>query len=99
MIERVRELSSWIERHIVLPDAVAEPGPIRLTTPMREIADAIGDPSIERVTASKEKSAREDPRSSRPKERLGLGSTALRMFTRNVPLSQLSTRLGFYFFA
>jgi hypothetical protein len=34
----------------VLPDVVAEPGPIKLAPYMREIADAIGDPKIERVT-------------------------------------------------
>ena len=46
-------LSAWIEGHIVLPDVVAEPGPIRLAPPMRAIADAIGDPVIERVSVLK----------------------------------------------
>jgi phage terminase large subunit GpA-like protein len=46
-------LSRWIERTIVLPDVVAAPGPIRLAPPMRAIADAIGDPAIERVSVLK----------------------------------------------
>src|SRR5450759_241779 len=46
-------LSSWIEATIKLPDVVAEPGPIRLAPYMRAIADAIGDPAIERVTVIK----------------------------------------------
>src|SRR5260221_3457385 len=46
-------LSAWIEAHILLPDVVAEPGPITLAPYMREIADAIGDPAIERVTVIK----------------------------------------------
>jgi phage terminase large subunit GpA-like protein len=42
-----------IERTIVLPDVVAAPGPIRLAPPMRAIADAIGDPRVERVSVLK----------------------------------------------
>jgi phage terminase large subunit GpA-like protein len=47
------DLSSWIEANIKLPDVVAEPGPLRLAPYMREIADAIGDPAVERVTVIK----------------------------------------------
>jgi phage terminase large subunit GpA-like protein len=46
-------LSRWIERTIVLPYVVAAPGPIRLALPMRAIADAIGDPKVERVSVLK----------------------------------------------
>ena len=47
-------LSSWIEEEIVLPDGVsAQPGPVRLWPFQREIADAIGDSAIERVTLVK----------------------------------------------
>lgn len=47
-------LSEWIEREIVLPDGVsALPGPVRLWPFQREIADAIGDAEIERVTLVK----------------------------------------------
>lgn len=47
-------LSEWIEREICLPDGVsAQPGPVRLWPFQREIADAIGDPLIERVTLVK----------------------------------------------
>jgi len=46
--------SAWIERNVALPQGLtAEPGPIVLAPYMREIADAIGDPSIERVTVLK----------------------------------------------
>jgi hypothetical protein len=38
---------------IKLPDVIAEPGPIRLAPYMRQIADAIGDPAVERVTVLK----------------------------------------------
>jgi phage terminase large subunit GpA-like protein len=48
-----RSLSTWIEDNIILPDYVAEPGPLRLSPSMRAIADAIGDPSIERVSVLK----------------------------------------------
>lgn len=47
-------LSEWIEREVILPDGVsALPGPVRLWPFQREIADAIGDPTIERVTLVK----------------------------------------------
>jgi len=47
-------LSAWIERHVFLPDGVsALPGPVRLWPYQREIADAIGDPLLERVTLVK----------------------------------------------
>lgn len=47
-------LSEWIEAHVQLPEGVtAQPGPVRLWPFQREIADAIGDPLIERVTLVK----------------------------------------------
>ena len=47
-------LSDWIERHVMLPsDVSALPGPVQLWPFQREIADAIGDPAIERVTLVK----------------------------------------------
>jgi phage terminase large subunit GpA-like protein len=47
-------LSEWIERELVLPDGVSSlPGPVRLWPFQREIADAIGDPLVERVTLVK----------------------------------------------
>ncbi|XWN29946.1 MAG: phage terminase large subunit family protein [Devosia sp.] len=47
-------MSEWIERSMVLPEGVsALPGPVRLWPFQREIADAIGDPRIERVTLVK----------------------------------------------
>lgn len=47
-------LSDWIEREVQLPEGVsAQPGPVRLWPFQREIADAIGDPLIERVTLVK----------------------------------------------
>lgn len=47
-------LSEWIEGHVVLPEGVsAQPGKVRLWPFQREIADAIGDPLIERVTLVK----------------------------------------------
>lgn len=47
-------LSKWIERDLRLPDDVsATPGPVRLWPFQPEIADAIGDPRIERVTLVK----------------------------------------------
>lgn len=50
---RVR-LSEWIEANVRLPEGSgALPGPIRLHPYQREIADAIGDPDIERVTLLK----------------------------------------------
>lgn len=50
---RIR-LSDWMESSIRLPDGVAAvPGPIRLMPFQRDIADAISDPTIERVTLLK----------------------------------------------
>lgn len=47
-------LSEWIEAHVHLPDGVsAQPGPVQLWPFQREIADAIGDPALERVTVVK----------------------------------------------
>ena len=47
-------LTEWIERNIRLPEGVsALPGPVRLWPYQREIADAISDPEIERVTLVK----------------------------------------------
>jgi phage terminase large subunit GpA-like protein len=47
-------LSTWLEASIVLPEGLcAVPGPMRLYSYQREIADAIGDPEIERVTLQK----------------------------------------------
>lgn len=47
-------LSDWIEREIHLPDGVSsQPGLVRLWPFQRDIADAIGDPLIERVTLVK----------------------------------------------
>lgn len=47
-------LSEWIEEHVQLPAGVsAQPGPVQLWPFQREIADAIGDPLIERVTLVK----------------------------------------------
>lgn len=47
-------LSDWIEREVQLPEGVSsQPGPVRLWPFQREIADAIGDPLIERVTLVK----------------------------------------------
>ncbi|KQP35947.1 terminase gpA endonuclease subunit, partial [Methylobacterium sp. Leaf100] len=51
-------LSQWIEggkkKGLCLPEGlVADPGPVRLWAFQREIADAIGDPTIPRVTVKK----------------------------------------------
>lgn len=47
-------LSDWIEREVVLPEGVSSlPGPVQLWPFQREIADAIGDPMLERVTLVK----------------------------------------------
>lgn len=47
-------LSDWIEGNVVLPEGVsAQPGKVKLWPFQREIADAIGDPDIERVTLVK----------------------------------------------
>lgn len=49
-----RQLSDWIERTVMLPDDVSSlPGAVRLWPFQRDIADAIGDPLIERVTLVK----------------------------------------------
>ncbi|WP_242219424.1 phage terminase large subunit family protein [Shinella zoogloeoides] len=49
-----RRLSEWIEQHVLLPsDVSALPGPVQLWPFQHEIADAIGDPAIERVTLVK----------------------------------------------
>ena len=48
------KLSEWIEREIVLPEGVsALPGRVRLWPYQREIADAISNPMVERVTLVK----------------------------------------------
>ncbi|PZU85022.1 MAG: terminase [Shinella sp.] len=48
------KFSEWIERNVMLPnDVSALPGPVRLWPFQRDIADAIGDPAIERVTLVK----------------------------------------------
>src|SRR5881397_287268 len=47
-------LSEWLEREVRLPEGTsALPGPLRLWPYQREIADAITDPTIERVTVVK----------------------------------------------
>lgn len=47
-------LSQWIEQNVNLPAGVsAEPGPMRLWPFQHDLADAIGDPLIERVTLIK----------------------------------------------
>ncbi len=47
-------LSEWIESEVVLPEGVsAQPGPVQLWPFQRDIADAIGDPTLERVTLVK----------------------------------------------
>ncbi len=47
-------LSEWIERELRLPEGVsALPGAVRLWPYQREIADAISDPLIERITLVK----------------------------------------------
>jgi phage terminase large subunit GpA-like protein len=48
------KLSEWIESNIRLPEGVsALPGAVRLWPYQRQIADAISDPAIERVTLVK----------------------------------------------
>ncbi|WP_029074403.1 phage terminase large subunit family protein [Kaistia adipata] len=48
------KLSEWIEQTVYLPDGVSSlTGRVRLWPPQREIADAIGDSAIERVTLVK----------------------------------------------
>jgi phage terminase large subunit GpA-like protein len=47
-------LSQWLEQHVRLPEGTAAlPGPLRLWPYQREIADAITDSAIERVTVVK----------------------------------------------
>jgi phage terminase large subunit GpA-like protein len=47
-------LSEWIEANVRLPQGLAAtPGPVRLWPHQKGIADAIGDPAIERVTVLK----------------------------------------------
>ena len=47
-------LSEWIEAEIRLPEGLtAKSGPMRLYPYQREIADAIGDPRVERITLQK----------------------------------------------
>lgn len=47
-------LSEWIEREIILPPGVtATPGPVRLHPYQRELADAMADPLVERVSVLK----------------------------------------------
>ena len=47
-------LADWIEAEIRLPsDLAAVPGPVRLYPFQRGIAEAIGDPALERVTLIK----------------------------------------------
>jgi phage terminase large subunit GpA-like protein len=45
--------AEWIEANIVLPATVAEPGPMTLWPWQRGLAEAIGDPSVERITLMK----------------------------------------------
>jgi phage terminase large subunit GpA-like protein len=48
------DLPDWIEANICLPDNLsAAPGPVRLWPFQRGIAEAIGDPGLERVTVIK----------------------------------------------
>lgn len=50
---RIR-MSAWIEAHVVLPAGVsAQPGRVQLWPFQRDLADAIGDPGIERVSVLK----------------------------------------------
>mgnify|MGYP005841827461 FL=1 len=47
-------LSEWIEASVFLPSSLAaQPGRMRLWQPQREIADSIGDDTVERVTILK----------------------------------------------
>jgi phage terminase large subunit GpA-like protein len=47
-------LSEWLETHVRLPEGTsALPGPLRLWPYQHEIADAITDPTVERVTVVK----------------------------------------------
>lgn len=42
-------LANWIEKNIVLGDAVAEPGPMKLWPFQREFANALSDEGVEQV--------------------------------------------------
>lgn len=55
LIPPAREpLSQWIEKNLILPESTsALPGRVRLWPWQREIADAITDPGIERITLQK----------------------------------------------
>ncbi|POF63561.1 terminase [Novacetimonas maltaceti] len=46
-------LSEWAEANICLPDTAAQSGPLRLWPFQRQMADSIGDPTVERVTIVK----------------------------------------------
>jgi phage terminase large subunit GpA-like protein len=46
-------LAEWIEANIILPNTVAEPGAMHLWPWQRGLAEAIGDPTVERVTLMK----------------------------------------------
>jgi phage terminase large subunit GpA-like protein len=46
-------LAAWIEANVVLPAAVAEPGPMKLWPWQTAIANAITDPTLERITMMK----------------------------------------------
>lgn len=49
-----QRLSEWAQSHLVLPEgSSALPGPIRLWPFQVDIADSIGDPTVERVTVQK----------------------------------------------
>src|ERR1700685_3407678 len=48
------KLSDWIEKYVHLPPGlVAQPGQVKLYPYQKEIADAIGDKNIERITLQK----------------------------------------------
>ncbi len=52
--KRKQSLPDWIEASVVLPEGVtAKSRPIKLFAYQRGIADAIGDPAIERVSVLK----------------------------------------------
>lgn len=46
-------LSEWAEANVRLPDTAAKSGPLRLWPFQRDIADSIGDPTVERVSIVK----------------------------------------------
>jgi phage terminase large subunit GpA-like protein len=54
VVQKRIPLDRWIEDNLNLPQGLtAEPGPIKLAPYMREIARAIGDPAVERVSIQK----------------------------------------------